>query len=197
MRSRRHPSRLTPSSNRWSPRRGLTFTLGLRVHIPILWEVRVEDNVPVTKERVDVPGASGATCLCTYVPRQAQASFLTAAKGQRRFPSRGFRSSHLLAGVLSTCLDRYPTGQPGRDGSSPRMTPRSARCSCLEGTPWRRLRQEFWISKLSLHQRTPRRVGGREFRIDRGTFPAVWFRRERNGHDFHCLCAAARDPGRL
>jgi hypothetical protein len=31
--------------------------VGLRAHIPILWEVRVEHHVPVTKERVDVPTA--------------------------------------------------------------------------------------------------------------------------------------------
>ena len=57
MRAQRHPSRLTPSSNRLSPRLGLTFTVGLRVYIPILWDVRVEDHVPVTKERVDAPTA--------------------------------------------------------------------------------------------------------------------------------------------
>ncbi len=45
--------------------------------------------------------------------RPAQASFLTAAEAQRRFPSRGFWFSHLLAGPLSTHLDYAPNGPTG------------------------------------------------------------------------------------
>ena len=64
--------------------------------------------------------AAGAGQLSTVLEKfefsraLAMMDSLTAAEGQRTFPSRKFRFSHLLAGPLSTHLDYAPNG-PAHD----------------------------------------------------------------------------------
>ena len=96
------------------------------------------------------PGLSGKTGQVAVArggrERQpAQASFLTAAEGQRRFPSRGFRFSHLSAGSRSAYLDYAPSGPTSPWPFLTCMTSRSVYQSSLWRIPSRPSRQKLWI----------------------------------------------------